>query len=84
MYVDYTKAVGVMTFVLMTLVYIFFQASVTFSAIWLSRWTDDELLANTSAAGSTEFVNKNYMYLGVYGALGVAQGRFIALEIRMI
>ncbi|XP_059143447.1 multidrug resistance-associated protein 1-like isoform X2 [Physella acuta] len=76
-YVDYTKAVGVMTFVSMTLVYIFFQASVTFSAIWLSQWTDDDLLANTSAAGSTEFVNKNYMYLGVYGALGVAQGIFI-------
>ncbi|CAL1547665.1 unnamed protein product [Lymnaea stagnalis] len=73
-YVVYTRAVGVLTFLMMTLVYALFQASSTFSAIWLSVWTDDQLLANSTAAGSAEFVDKNNLYLGVYGAMGFVQG----------
>ncbi|XP_005096296.1 multidrug resistance-associated protein 1 [Aplysia californica] len=76
-YFEYVKAVGVLTFVIMTLTYLFFQASNTGSALWLSEWTDDELLANSSASGTSEFIDRNNMYLAVYGILGVAQSIFV-------
>uniref|UniRef100_A0A2C9K9A9 ABC-type glutathione-S-conjugate transporter n=1 Tax=Biomphalaria glabrata TaxID=6526 RepID=A0A2C9K9A9_BIOGL len=76
-YLVYIKAVGLFTFIFMTLIFTIFQGSSTFSAIWLSMWTDDKLLANVSAAGSSEYVAKNNLYLGIYGALGFAQGLFL-------
>ncbi|KAK0045854.1 multidrug resistance-associated protein 1-like isoform X1 [Biomphalaria pfeifferi] len=72
-YLVYIKAVGLFTFIFMTLIFTIFQGSSTFSAIWLSMWTDDKLLANVSAAESSEYVAKNNLYLGIYGALGFAQ-----------
>ncbi|CAG5116632.1 unnamed protein product, partial [Candidula unifasciata] len=53
--------------------FLLFQAASTGSAVWLSSWTDDKLLANSSLAGTSEFVNRNNMYLAVYGVLGFTQ-----------
>ena len=38
------------------------------SSIWLSQWTQ-------SAQNSSESVEKRDLYLGVYGAFGLAQGK---------
>ena len=45
------------------------------SNIWLSEWTDDPLLANSSQSNTSEYQNKNYLYLGVYAGLGIGQGK---------
>ncbi|BFZ13432.1 hypothetical protein BsWGS_16472 [Bradybaena similaris] len=78
-YMQYIRAVGLWTFLLMSLVFLLFQAASTGSAVWLSSWTDDKLLANTSLAGSPEFVDRNNLYLAVYGVLGFVQCIFVLI-----
>ncbi|GFO06113.1 canalicular multispecific organic anion transporter 1 [Plakobranchus ocellatus] len=73
-FLKYIHAVGALVFLSMTLIFTLYQTSSTYSAIWLSMWTDDPLLANTSMAGSSDYNNKNIMYLTVYALLGLAQG----------
>jgi hypothetical protein len=51
-----------------------FQGTSIASNIWLSLWSDDKFLANRSLANTTEYSQKNSLYLGVYGGLGVVQG----------
>lgn len=42
------------------------------SNIWLSKWSSD----NNTVVNGTANTAKRDMYLGVYGALGVGQGKF--------
>lgn len=50
-----------------------FQAFSIGSNVWLSAWSNDnEIVVN----GTTD-KNKRDMYLGVYGALGIGQGKII-------
>lgn len=44
------------------------------SNIWLSQWSSD----NETIVNGTVNTAKRDMYLGVYGALGVGQGKFLA------
>ena len=73
-YLKYFKAIGgISTFFIFGL-FILYNAGGIVSNIWLSQWTDDKLLRNTTLANTTEYQDKNYMYLGVYAALGIGQG----------
>ena len=74
-YLQYINAVGVVTFIILTFLYLLFQVSSSGSAVWLSMWTDDKILSNITARGSDEFVNQNNMYLAIYGLLGLSQSK---------
>ncbi|KAK3754081.1 hypothetical protein RRG08_024158 [Elysia crispata] len=73
-FLKYIHAVGAIVFLIMTVIFTAYQVSSTYSAIWLSMWTDDPLLTNTSMAGSSDYNDKNTMYLTIYALLGLAQG----------
>lgn len=72
-YLAYVKALGTVAWGFIVLFYFLFQGSSLTANIWLSSWTDDTTLANTSLAGTPEYNALNAMYLGVYGGLGAAQ-----------
>ena len=74
-YAQYANSIGYAMTLVIVILFAAFQASSVYSNIWLSNWTDDDLLKNTSRSNSTEYQDRNTMYLGVYGGLGVAQGR---------
>ena len=77
MFFRYTQALGTIYVLLITFFFLLYQVASVLSSIWLSEWTEDPLLKNTSiAANSSEYQNKQNMYLGVYGGLGGAQGKF--------
>jgi len=42
--------------------------------VWLSKWTTDALLMNSTLSNTSEFVNRQYFYLGIYGGLNGTQG----------
>jgi len=59
------------------MLYTIFQTSSVFANIWLSQWTSDSTLSNRSLGNSDsyQYRNKNDYYLGIYGGLGIAQGK---------
>jgi len=50
------------------------QGAANGSNIWLQQWTDDKYLQDVNNVNTTEYKEKNYTYLGVYGAFGIGQG----------
>ncbi|KAK6983579.1 multidrug resistance-associated protein 1, partial [Biomphalaria glabrata] len=78
-YMHYFRAIGMPFFLLALLVYGMFSAASVFSGIWLSMWTDDELLLNTSRSSEPEYKDKLNVYLGVYAASGIGQGVLILI-----
>ncbi|XP_076457656.1 multidrug resistance-associated protein 1-like [Babylonia areolata] len=72
-FMTYFRAIGLSVTVLIFSLYAVYQGLSVYSSIWLSQWTDDDLLANTSLSNTSRYQNRNYMYLGVYGGLGVGQ-----------
>ncbi|XP_070201297.1 multidrug resistance-associated protein 1-like [Littorina saxatilis] len=76
-YLAYIRALGSYAWLFILGLYVMFQASSLTANIWLSQWTDDATLANTSLAGTQHYNDLNAMYLGVYGGLGAAQAVFI-------
>lgn len=73
-YMSYCKALGFLLAVFLLLTFLVFQAASVGSNIWLSRWTEDPYLKNSSLANTTTFTHRRDLYLGIYGALGFAQG----------
>ena len=51
-----------------------FQGLNVFSNFWLTYWTEDPLLKNTSLSGTKEYEEKYIYYLVMYLILGVIQG----------
>ncbi|XP_041372528.1 multidrug resistance-associated protein 1-like [Gigantopelta aegis] len=78
-YIQYAKSVGYVMSLVIVFLYAAFQASSVYANIWLSNWTDDDLLKNTSRWNTSEYQNKNAMYLGVYGGLGLTQALIVLL-----
>ncbi|XP_041372529.1 multidrug resistance-associated protein 1-like [Gigantopelta aegis] len=78
-YAQYAKSIGYMMSLIIVILFAAFQASSVYSNIWLSNWTDDDLLKNTSRWNTSEYQNKNAMYLGVYGGLGLTQAVIVLL-----
>ena len=75
-FMKYFRAIGLPITVIIFFFYSCYQGLSVYSSIWLSDWTDDDLLANRSLSNTSKYQERNEMYLGVYGALGVGQGRW--------
>nr|XP_022323792.1 multidrug resistance-associated protein 1-like isoform X1 [Crassostrea virginica]XP_022323793.1 multidrug resistance-associated protein 1-like isoform X1 [Crassostrea virginica]XP_022323794.1 multidrug resistance-associated protein 1-like isoform X1 [Crassostrea virginica] len=73
----YFRAIGLTASAAILIIFIIFQVASVGANIWLSIWTNDKELSNISLANTTEYQNKNNMYLGVYAAFGVIQGAVI-------
>ncbi|KAK3703287.1 hypothetical protein RRG08_017331 [Elysia crispata] len=76
-FLDYFKAIGIIATAAFFFFFACYQAVNVYSSIWLSQWTADSTLQNVSLAGTSEYNDKNEMYLGVYGGLGAAQAVLI-------
>ncbi|GFR98147.1 multidrug resistance-associated protein 1 [Elysia marginata] len=76
-FLDYFQAIGILA----TLAFFFFfacyQGVNVYSSIWLSQWTADSVLQNRSLSNTSEYSDRNEMYLGVYGGLGAVQAILI-------
>ncbi|XP_067674526.1 multidrug resistance-associated protein 1-like [Haliotis asinina] len=72
-FMDYAKAIGGITTFFIFLIFAMYQAATMASNIWISMWTDDALLKNMSLVNTSDYQNRNTMYLGVYGAFGCVQ-----------
>lgn len=75
----YFRAIGMAASAIILAIFIVFQVSSVGANIWLSIWTNDKELANISLANTTEYQNRNYMFLGIYAAFGVVQGAVIMI-----
>ncbi|KAH3867552.1 hypothetical protein DPMN_030684 [Dreissena polymorpha] len=60
-----------------------FQGLNIFSNFWLTYWTEDDLLRNTSRADEPEFRDRYLYYLLMYLLYGVLQGIFVFLSFYM-
>lgn len=71
-YKHYLKSIGVTISIATIILNMIFQGFSIGSNLWLSVWSDDqEIVVN----GTTNTAKRD-MYLGVYGALGIGQGKF--------
>ncbi|XP_061183962.1 multidrug resistance-associated protein 1-like isoform X1 [Saccostrea echinata] len=75
----YFRAIGLTASVIILTIFIVFQGASVGANIWLSIWTTDKQLANISQANTTEYQDRNYMYLGGYAAFGVVQGLVVMI-----
>ena len=75
--ISYLKAVGHKAVVLFMVLFTLEQVSIVASKFWLSRWTSDSELHNLTSlpADSEERYQSNIYYLGMYGLLGIVQGK---------
>uniref|UniRef100_A0A8D0DC52 ABC-type glutathione-S-conjugate transporter n=1 Tax=Sander lucioperca TaxID=283035 RepID=A0A8D0DC52_SANLU len=71
-YLEYAKAVGILLSVLICFLYGCQSAAAIGANIWLSQWTND---------ASTNMTKENvHMRVGVYAALGIAQGILVMMS----
>jgi len=64
------------TWAIMIVVFcLLFQGFNLYSNFWLTDWTEDTYLANTSLSDTHKYVDTNIYYLVVYSVLGVLQGK---------
>ncbi|KAL5019773.1 hypothetical protein ScPMuIL_002665 [Solemya velum] len=79
-YLTYSKAMGKFSSIVIFLLFTLYQASAIVANVWLSEWTDDSYLkTHQNESNTTEYQDKNNLYLGIYGALGGAQAVFVLL-----
>ncbi|KAL3875737.1 hypothetical protein ACJMK2_033658 [Sinanodonta woodiana] len=72
-FLSYLKSLGILVSIFSVLMFILYNGASIYSNIWLSDWSDDRIINGTVDE------NQRNMRLGVYGALGIAQGVFIVL-----
>ncbi|XP_035695059.1 multidrug resistance-associated protein 1-like [Branchiostoma floridae] len=72
-FVEYLKSIGITLSVIICLLYCALNAASIYSNIWLSEWSNDQPI------NGTQDIAKRDLRLGVYGALGVAQGVCVVL-----
>ncbi|XP_048236908.1 multidrug resistance-associated protein 1-like isoform X1 [Haliotis rufescens] len=72
-FMDYAKAIGGFTTFFIFFIFAIYQAATMASNVWISVWTGDALLKNISLVNTSDYQNKNTMYLGVFGAFGCIQ-----------
>ncbi|XP_033725081.1 multidrug resistance-associated protein 1-like [Pecten maximus] len=70
----YVKAMGAYATVFALLMIAVFQGLNMYSIFWITDWTTDEYLVNTSNQVEKEYIDTNIYYLVGYGVLGLAQG----------
>ena len=66
----YARALGLINTAVLLGSYVFYQAASVGANIWLTDWAND----NTSY-NSSDYPRTRDLYLGVYGAFGIGQGR---------
>lgn len=66
-YKHYLKSIGVSLTVLTIILNIVYQGFAIGSSMWLSKWSNDKQAANDT--------DKRNLYLGVYAAFGLGQGK---------
>ncbi|XP_042224815.1 multidrug resistance-associated protein 1-like isoform X3 [Homarus americanus] len=67
----YIRAIGIASSCLTVMFYVLSQSCTVGSNMWLTKWSNEELVNGTMDPSVTD------MYLGVYGAFGVGQAAFI-------
>lgn len=70
-YKHYLKSIGIFLTIMTITLNVLYQAFSIGSNFWLSIWSSD----NETIVNGTVDTAKRDMYLGVYGALGVGQGK---------
>ncbi|XP_071175210.1 multidrug resistance-associated protein 1-like isoform X1 [Mytilus edulis] len=75
----YLRAIGLGAAFWIFILYLLYQGASIASNIWLSQWTDDKELQDRSKANTTEYKDRNMMFLGVYGGLGIVQGIMVLI-----
>jgi len=70
----YVKSMGVALSCGMVVFFLLFQVAAIYSNIWLSEWTSDPLIRNTSLSNTSQFADRQNFYLSVYGAINGIQG----------
>ncbi|XP_050405988.2 multidrug resistance-associated protein 1 [Patella vulgata] len=72
---DYVNSAGPFGLLLGVFFYILFQAASVGSTFWLTYWTGDSQIndPNFQQNQTSAFVNKNHLFLGIYGLFGVVQ-----------
>jgi len=73
----YIKSLGVALSCGMFAFFLLSQVSSICSNVWLSEWTSDPLLMNTTISNTSQFADRQNLFLGVYGALSGAQGTML-------
>ncbi|XP_059143339.1 multidrug resistance-associated protein 1-like [Physella acuta] len=73
----YFKAIGYAATIFFFTFFAGYQAVNVYSSIWLSDWTADDILTNRSLSNTSQYQDRNDLYLGVYGALGAGQAILI-------
>ncbi|XP_048239875.1 multidrug resistance-associated protein 1-like [Haliotis rufescens] len=78
-FMTFGRAVGLKYVGLIFTLYGLYEAAAVIGNVWLSEWTDDAQLNDMTALpyNSTERLDRNNYYLGIYGALGAAQTIFV-------
>lgn len=69
---DYIRSIGVVLTVVTILLNAVYQLSSIGSNLWLSVWSSD----TTTVVNGTQDIAKTDMYLGIYGAFGLGQGKY--------
>ena len=72
---SYAKAVGYLYVLFVFFTIMIFQGLNVFSNYWLTFWTEDSLLKNTSLGHTDEYEKRFQWYLIWYTVFGVIQGR---------
>ena len=72
---QYFAAIGGLWTLIIFVAFVMNQGASIGSSIWLADWTDDPFLKNPLNRNQSEYQDKNYMYLGIYGLFGLVQGR---------
>ena len=72
----YGRALGIIMVSISTLFFAMYMTMSVLSSVWLSVWSQDQLLANDSIPiTSPVYVQRRDLYLGIYGGMGLLQGK---------
>lgn len=80
----YCKATGTCAISFSFLLYALYQAASAWSNFWLTDWTQDPYLTNTSNVHTHQYKEKTDFYLIVFGLFGVAQSKCVNESIFML
>ena len=74
MLLNYMKAMGYISVVIVFVSVSLFQGLNIFSNFWLTYWTEDPVLKNVSLSGTPDYEQQYVYYLLMYLLFGVLQG----------
>ncbi|XP_062606443.1 multidrug resistance-associated protein 1-like [Saccostrea cucullata] len=79
-FLEYARALGMPYFIIYLVLHVVFIVVCIFSTTWISYWTEDATLKNSSVLGNSSLRReKNDFYFGIYGGLGGVQAVLIVI-----